>query len=51
MSSYFQQLMKNEDYRAKIYLIAWIASICATASLVIGGIMIVVLALRYSGLF
>jgi hypothetical protein len=34
------KIMEDEDFRAKLLLLAYIASICATLSLLIGGIFL-----------
>ncbi|MDY6966417.1 MAG: hypothetical protein SVM80_10715 [Halobacteriota archaeon] len=46
MTSYLQRLKEEEDYRARLFLLAWIASICGTASLVIGGLVLIYLSLQ-----
>ncbi len=47
---YLERMLNRKDVRVKIYFIMWIASICATISLFIGGVYMVYLAIRYLGL-
>ena len=46
---YLERMLDKKDVRVKIYFIVWIASICATISLFIGGIFMVYLAIRHLG--
>ncbi len=46
---YLERMLNKKDIRVKIYFIMWIASMCATISLFIGGIFIVYLSMRYIG--
>ncbi|MDY6864378.1 MAG: hypothetical protein SVY15_00195 [Halobacteriota archaeon] len=46
MTSLLQKLREEEDQRARLFLLAWIASICGTASIVIGGIVLIYIALK-----
>jgi hypothetical protein len=39
---------EKEDYRVRLYILTWIASICATLALVIGGLIFLV---KVFGLF
>jgi len=39
---------ENEDYRVRLYILTWIASICATLALVIGAFIFI---FRAFGLF
>jgi hypothetical protein len=39
---------EKEDYRVRLYILTWIASICATLALVIGGLIFL---FRVFGLF
>ncbi|OPX81254.1 MAG: hypothetical protein A4E50_01090 [Methanosaeta sp. PtaB.Bin087] len=48
---YLERMLNKKDVRVKIYFMVWIASICATFSLFIGGVYMVYLAMRYVGLF
>jgi len=40
------KLFKNEDVRAKLFLIAWIAQFCAIAGLFIGILFFILIALK-----
>jgi len=42
----FTKLLKNEDVRAKLFLIAWIAQFCAIAGLFIGLLFFILIALK-----
>lgn len=46
MSSFLSKLSEEEDHRARMFLLAWIANICGVASLVIGGMVLIYIALR-----
>jgi len=48
---YLDRMLNKKDVRVKVYFIIWIASICASISLFIGGVYMVYLAMRYLGLF
>jgi hypothetical protein len=41
-------LDEKEDYRVRVYLLAWIASLCAMVALIIG---LVILLTRIAGVF
>lgn len=41
-------LDEKEDYRVRLYILAWIASICAMLALVIG---LVILLIKIAGVF
>ncbi|MDI6811140.1 MAG: hypothetical protein QMD80_05630 [archaeon] len=41
-------LDEKEDYRVRLYILAWIASLCAMLALVIG---LVILLIRIAGVF
>ena len=40
------KLLKSEDVRAKLFLIAWIAQFCALAGLFIGILFFILIALK-----
>jgi len=40
------KLLKNEDVRAKLFLVAWIAQFCAIAGLFIGILFFILIALK-----
>jgi len=40
------KLLKSEDIRAKLFLIAWIAQFCALAGLFIGLLIFILIALK-----
>ncbi|MHC1567136.1 MAG: hypothetical protein ACXQS7_02825 [Candidatus Syntropharchaeia archaeon] len=44
-----KKLLEREEYMVKLYIIAWIASICATISLFIGAMILIYRALQYLG--
>ncbi len=47
--STIKRLMENEDIRAKIYLVGWAATIAATISMVIGGVILIIVVLQGAG--
>ena len=40
------KLLKSEDVRAKLFLIAWIAQYCALVGIVVGFIIFILIALK-----
>jgi hypothetical protein len=40
------KLLKSEDFRAKLFVIAWIAQFCALAGLCIGLLILILKALK-----
>lgn len=45
-----KRLFQDEDMRGKLYVVFWLASVCAMISLFIGGLVFIVLVLRSVGL-
>lgn len=49
-SRIMKQMLEDDDMRAKLFILFWLASICAMVSLFIGSIVFIVIVLRNVGI-